>query len=144
MTAFSSTPQHKAIRRRLVQAGDITDAVAIATATLGTWRQVAERLAPIIGAGGVDVLFRRSLHLTSLTFAWLQVTAEEPDGAVLLASLEACLAGAETEASSEAAQALLGTFYELLASMLGESLTERLLDPVWTPESPGDAQESTR
>ena len=51
-------------------AGEAPDASAIAEATLNTWRQVAARLAPVIGARGVDALFSRSLHVTSQDLPW--------------------------------------------------------------------------
>ena len=117
-----------AIRATLTQrAGGDPDASAIAEATLNTWHQVAARLAPVIGARGVDVLFSRSLHLTSSAFPWLAITGDHGDSAALLASLKARLAGRETDAATEASHALLVTFTELLATLIGESLTERLL-----------------
>jgi hypothetical protein len=57
--------------------------------------------------------------------------------------LRAALAG---QASAEAAAlnaALLGTFYDLLSSLIGATLTERLLDPVWaSPFTDAPAQDS--
>ena len=38
---------------------------------------------------------------------------------------------------------LLQTFYELLASLVGPSLTGRLLDAVWTPPSSAPAQDTS-
>ena len=138
---------HEAIRRTLAQgAGEAPDASAIAEATLNTWQQVADRLAPVIGARGVDALFSRSLHVTSKTFPWLAMAGNDGnDGnsAALLASLKARLAGQETAAAAEASHALLVNFTELLATLIGESLTDRLLAPVWMPPLPAAEQETT-
>jgi hypothetical protein len=41
-----------------------------------------------------------------------------------------------------AGTALLVTFTELLVSLIGESLSERLLAPVWAPQLLASAQES--
>jgi hypothetical protein len=45
----------------------------------------------------------------------------------------ACLAAQGGAAAATAVQELLFTFTELLARLVGESLTERLLATVWSP-----------
>jgi len=141
---------HEAIRRTLAQgAGEAPDASAIAEATLNTWHQVATQLAPVVGVHGVDAIFSRSLHVTSKDFPWLAMAGNDGndgnDGnsAALLASLKARLAGQETAAAAEASHALLVNFTELLATLIGESLTDRLLAPVWMPPLPAAEQEIT-
>jgi hypothetical protein len=124
------------------RAGDAPDASAIAEATINTWRQVASQILPVIGAGGVDVLFNRSLHLTCTAFPWLTILGDHRDSAVLLASLKERLAGREPDAAAEASYTLLVTFVEQLMSMIGESLTERLLSTVWEPPLPPSEQEN--
>jgi hypothetical protein len=133
----------EAIRRTLAQgAGEAPDASAIAEATLNTWRQVTDRLAPVIGARGVDALFSRSLHVTSKTFPWLAMAENNGNSAALLTSLKVRLAGQETAAAAEASVALLVNFTELLATLIGASLTERLLASVWLPPSPESERET--
>jgi hypothetical protein len=126
--------RREAIRRTLAHlAGEAPDASAVARATLHTWHRLATRLAPVIGVRGVEILFSRSLHLTATLFPWLARVEEEEEGRMVLpASLKACLAGQETDAAAEASDTLLVTFTEQLTSLIGESLTERLLEPVWT------------
>jgi hypothetical protein len=132
----------EAIRRTLaLRAGDAPDASAVAEAALGTWRIVAIRLAPVIGKQGVDVLFNRSLQLTSATFPWLSIARDHEDNAAVLATLKARFAGSEKDAAAEASYTLLVTFTELLTTLIGESLTERLLGPVWAPPSSAPEQE---
>lgn len=143
MATTSDDLHHEAIRRTLARsAGDSPDASAIAEATLNTWRQVADRLAPVIGARGVDALFSRSLHVTSKTFPWLAMSGNDGSSAALLTSLKLRLASQETAAAAEASDALLVNFTELLATLIGASLTERLLAPVWLPPPPESEQES--
>lgn len=133
----------EAIRRTLTQrAGVAPDASKVAKATISTWLQVAARILPVIGAGGCDVLFNRSLHLTCISFPWLTIVGDHRDNVALLANLKARLAGRETDAAIEASYTLLVTFVELLITMIGESLTESLLGPVWLPPSPGAEQEN--
>jgi len=143
MATTSDDLRREAIRGTLARsAGDSPDASAIAEATLNTWRQVTDRLAPVIGARGVDALFSRSLHVTSKTFPWLAMAGNDGSSATLLASLKLRLAGQETAAAAQASYSLLVNFTELLATLIGASLTERLLAPVWRPPSPESEQES--
>ena len=140
---MDSDLRREAIRATLAhRAGDSPDASAVAEATIGTWHQVSARLAPVIGARGVDVLFRRALHLTSTAFPWLATAGEHGDGAGSIANFRARLETRETAAAAEASHALLVTFTELLATLIGSSLTERLLGSIWTPPPPASEQET--
>lgn len=131
----------EAIRTTLAQrAGDLSDAGAIAKATSDTWTQMAAQLEPVIGTNGVEALFKRSLHLTSATFPWLA----SPDGernASLTARVAIRLDGCEADTAAQASHSLLVTFTELLGTLIGLSLTQRLLAPVWRPPSPESARQ---
>ncbi len=111
--------------------GPTGHAQAVADATVETFREVAARLSPVVGDRGVDVLLRRALHLTSTAFPWLDLAQEEGDGAAPLTALHAHLATRDARSAADAGQALLVTFTELLATLIGTPLTRRLLAPVW-------------
>jgi hypothetical protein len=135
--------RREAIRRTLAhRAGAAPDARAVAAAITDTWSRVAALLTPMIGARGVDAIFRRSLYLTSKTFPWLAVGEEHGDDAALLANLTARLAGRDPDGAAEAGCTLLLNFLELLTTLIGESLTERLVSPVWASPSPASEQEN--
>lgn len=135
--------RREAIRTMLVQrAGSASDTNAIAEATVDIWHQMVTRLAPVIGARGVDVIFSRALHQTSTAFPWLAIAEDHADITARLASLRAHFAGQETATATQGSSALLWTFTELLATLIGESLTERLLEPVWIPSSPASEQDT--
>jgi hypothetical protein len=132
-----------AIRRTLLhRVGEAGDAGAVAANTFATWQQVASQLVPVIGARGVDALFSRSLHLTSKAFPCLAMAANDGNSASLLGSLKMRLADLETTTATEASHALLVTFIESLETLIGESLTQRLLGPVWAPPPEVSAEES--
>jgi len=103
----------------------------IAAATAISWRLVTEQLSPVIGTRGFDVLFNRALHQTSAAFPWLVGALDQEGVADPMQSLLPCLGGQPTEVATEASCALLVRFAELLATLIGESLTIRLLAPVW-------------
>jgi len=131
------------IRMTLTQrAGALPDANATAEATASTWRMMATQLSPVIGTRGLDVLFNRALHQTSAVFPWLAVAVDRGGSASPLPSLMVCLTGQQTAVATEAGYTLLLTFTELLATLIGESLTTRLLAPVWAPPSLSTGQES--
>jgi hypothetical protein len=125
-----------------LQAGDAPDASAVAEATTNAWRQVTVLLTPVIGARGVDVIFRRSLYLTSKSFPWLAFGEEHGGSAVLLVNLKARMSNRDAEIAIEASCALVATFIELLTTLIGESLTERLVRPVWAFPSPPSEPET--
>lgn len=134
--------QQEAIRRTLAYyAGDIADASAIAEATLSIWHQVSARLLPVIGARGVDVLLNRSLYLTGTVSPLLAKSVDQGDRVTVLANIKTRLAASQTNTAAEASYTLFTTFSELLISMIGESLTERLLDPVWSSPLPATEKE---
>jgi hypothetical protein len=134
---------HDAIRRTLAYlAGDSPDASAIAEATEGTWQRVASRLSPVIGTRGVDALFNRARHVTSKTFPWLATTGNDGGCAEQMANLKAHLAGREPNVAAEASYVLLVTFTVLLATLIGEPLTERLLESIWIISSQKSEHES--
>ena len=137
--------RREAIRRTLAHyAGDAPDAKAVATVTLSIWTQVATRLAPVIGVRGVDVLFRRALHLTQNDFTWLAIAGgAEKEDADLLANIKERFEGCEPEVAIEASYTLLVTFTEQLTALIGDSLAGRLFDPVWVPSPPESKQESS-
>jgi hypothetical protein len=131
-----------AIRTGLAARVGLPNADATVEASAATWRLVAAQLAPVIGARGLEVLFGRALHLTSATFPWLTVGGERGGSASPLPSLAECLARQDPASAAEASYTLLLTFTELLTTLIGESLTTRLLAPVWARPSLSSAQES--
>jgi hypothetical protein len=135
----------EAIRTTLGQrAGRLPNADATAEATAAAWRLMATQLAPVIGARGLDALFSRALHQTSVEFPWLAVAVDRGGSASPLPSLMVCLTGQLAANAAEASYMLLLTFTELLATLIGDSLTTRLLAPVWAPPSFFSGQESAQ
>jgi hypothetical protein len=125
-------------------AGAVPDASVVAEATLSTWQEVTARLAPVIGARGVDVLLGRALHLTSSAFPWLAFVWDHGNRATRLALLKSRLAGRETAAAAAASHALFATFTELLTALIGASLTDSLLGPVSASPPPSTPPEQER
>ena len=137
----ATVPLRETIRKRLASdAGDVGDTLSIANSTLALWENVAQQLAPVIGHRGVDVLFSRALHLTSKGFPWL--ARPGPPGATPVETFKAHLQANEASVSSEAGCAVLVTVVDLLGTLIGAPLSERLLAQVWVP--PAEAGQERR
>jgi len=133
------TALHKAMAH---QAEGAMDAGAVANATIQTLRQLSVILTPVIGEVGVNVLFKRSLHLTRRTFPWLTIAEHQGDTGDFLANLRARLADRDTNEAAEASSALLVGFTELLATLIGDSLVETLLGPLSASLTPFSKQDT--
>jgi len=120
------------------------DATQIADAMVSTWLEIDAALRPVIGQGGVAALYKRSLYLTAPAHTWLASTHEGMHAPMDLAALKAALAQQSNANAAAGSRALLHTFNELLTSLVGPSLTERLLRSVWANSFSGPpAQDST-
>lgn len=133
----------KVIRRVLVPSADDVDGTSLAETSLRAWERVVGQLAPVIGPRGVDALFRRAIHMTKSRFPWLEVTWETKDGAFPAASFLACLSARDPAVAAEGSLELLIAFTELLGTLIGIALTERLLGPIWAIPASPDEKEHT-
>lgn len=88
-------------------------------------------LSPIIGQGGIAALYKRSLYLTSHTHPWMASAHGGVETAMNLAALKSVLVQQGSADAAAGGGALLQTFRELLVGLVGPSLTEQLLRPVW-------------
>jgi len=123
---------------RSIQA-DGADPRGIADAAVAVWTAIDGALSPVIGARGNAALYKRSLHLARAQHPWL---AAAYDGAVQpgdYSALRAALAQQAATDASQAQDALLRIFHDLLADLIGRSLTKRLLQAAWSPHSYGNA-----
>lgn len=137
--------RRQTIQRMLMQsAGVAAPPRAIADAVLGLWDQLASRLVPVIGARGVEALFDRALHLTGKTFPTFAACMAGGSVVRIVVSPESVIARialCDPAGAVEGGEELLVTFVDMLATLIGESLTERLLSTVWTCPPPNAESE---
>jgi hypothetical protein len=96
-----------------------------------SWSRIDAALKPIVGSRAVAMLLKRSLFLTGSAHPWLAEGANELPEVMDLDALRRLLAGRTSVDVAAAGGLLLKTFEALLASLVGSSLTERLLRSVW-------------
>jgi hypothetical protein len=95
-----------------------------------TWQDIETALTPIIGSKGVAALLKRSLHLASAAHPWLAVPGGSDSTTIDLATLKSVVAQQTGAQAALGSHHLLQTFCQLLGSLIGPSLTQRLLRPV--------------
>jgi len=104
--------------------GPNAGAVQIAEAMTVILQQIDAALAPVVGARGVAALYKRSVHVACSNLRWLYVAQDEP------AALVRVLAQRSDVEAEAGANVFLRAFDDLLTSLIGSSLTERLLRSV--------------
>lgn len=111
------------------------DSRQIAAAIRALWTDIETALQPIVGRRGVAALFMRTLHLAAARHPWLAPLKAGNDDAVDLGRLTAILAAQTPAQASEAGNALFRIFSELLVTLIGAPLSERLLLAAWSNSS---------
>lgn len=137
-------------RQQIVRNAVLQRPDAIVATSLYLWQRLSQELILIIGEGGFQSMYFRSLHLAAVRFPWLPLPPAGPlmrksaapvalsvpssagsaalsRFAVLVASLEA----QALEQAAEASIALLCTFIDILAMLIGEHLTTSILHAAW-------------
>jgi hypothetical protein len=94
---------------------------------LRPWRRIGGQLVTLIGESGFCALFGRALRTMAVRYEWLSVDPARKSIDGLLGALERDLAGVEPKEADIANEELLNTFTRQLSSLIGETLTARLL-----------------
>ncbi|CAI2798474.1 MULTISPECIES: hypothetical protein [Pseudomonas fluorescens group] len=113
--------------------GPTADIAGIAQAIMSILQDMDAALTPIIGQQGCVALLRRSLHLSASKHARLAGLHDRVQAAPDRAELKALLLEQSEADALFFGEELLTTFYALLTTLIGPSLTARLLRDVWAP-----------
>ena len=104
---------------------------AIVDVSILLWEKLARELVSIIGDGGFQSLYKRSVHLNIPTFPWMSSCYSSIPNGSGFDELKKCLAAQDLKIAGEASTALLITFIDVLALLIGELLTSSILDLAW-------------
>jgi len=113
------------------QAGPEADAAAVAAAARRAYDDLVRVLAPLIGQVGIDALGARAVHLAQREYPWLAKTRDPEQAESSLTDVSTSLEQQDPALAAEAAAAVLATFTGLLATLIGEPLTARLMHQAW-------------
>jgi hypothetical protein len=121
------------------------EADRIAETALARWRDIAAALTPIIGQRGMAALYKRSLYLMRSAYPWLDAVHSSALAPADFGALRKALSQQPAAEAAAASGALLQTFHGLLTTLIGPSLTERLLRSARdNPTSAAAAQDTDR
>lgn len=91
-----------------------------------SWRHLADQLGPLIGDNGFCALFGRALRLVGPEYKWLTSAPPCKTRDAQINALDDMLASVAPDLAKAAHAALLQTFTDLLASLIGHALARRL------------------
>lgn len=118
--------RHQLINSLMAQKAD-----KVVENAINLWDQLAVQLIVIVGDGGFDALYLRSVLLTQATFPWLAADSPMPQTDHRFTALKLNLEEQKPDQASEANCLLLITFTDILASLIGEELTSSILRSAW-------------
>ena len=98
------------------------------------WEDLAVQVISIVGEGGFDSLFSRSIFFTKRTFPWLDPDLHLPVSQNGFAKLKKCLEGQDRVLASTANSQLLVRFIGVVSSIVGDQLTMNILRLSWGNE----------
>lgn len=127
---ISDLPRHQIIKSLMVPHTE-----KVVDAAINLWEQMATQIISIIGEGGFNSLYARSVFLTQSTFPWLAASSLSPQTDHQFADLKMSLEGQTAAQASEANSLLLITFTGILASLIGEQLTISILRSAWSNDA---------
>ncbi|MEO8671980.1 MAG: hypothetical protein ABI411_11745 [Tahibacter sp.] len=119
------------------RAGPGGDSIGVAESVVAIFRQIDVALAPVIGQRGVAALYKRSLHLAGVTHRQLTIQQDGAPVELALHTLHAALLQRSRADAIAFGVDLIVSFQQLLTTLVGGSLTERLLRSVWTHSPSG-------
>jgi hypothetical protein len=106
------------------------DADQVAEAIVVLWREIDLALHPVIGRRGVAAMFSRCLNLNAAAYPWLSSAHQGALEAVDPSALKAVLAQRPPAQALAGGTAVLQSFRDLLVSLVGAPLADRLVRPV--------------
>ena len=140
-------PDFAAARLRLIEAvlspAASGDSCAAGGATKAALASFSTALSTLIGRRGVRSLYDRSLHLVSGRYPWLEPSADVPTDE-LFADVQRRLSDRSAEEAVAAGTALLIEYTSLLAALIGEALTQRLMRNAWDYHARNDSSSENR
>ena len=133
---------HALLRHQIIESLTAPHPENAADNAIGLWEQMASQIISIVGEGGFNSLYARSVYLAQASFPWL--TAPTPQTAQRFAELKASLEAQTPAQASAANRLLLITFTDILASLIGDPLTTRILRSAWGNDASGRADMELR
>lgn len=118
--------RHDIVDKAVMQRPD-----ALVDVTILLWERLAFELISIIGEEGFQSLYSRSGHLIIVAYPWLLLDYDSHSFVSRFAGLQMSLESRDFTEVGEASKALLITFVDILAMLIGDLLTTSILRSAW-------------
>lgn len=119
------------LRHQLIEGLMAPHAENVADAAIDLWEQMATQIISIVGEDGFNSLYARSVFLAQPKFPWLAAISLSPQTDQQFAELKKHLKEQTPSQARAANSLLLLTFTGILAALIGEPLTTRILHSAW-------------
>jgi hypothetical protein len=119
------------LRHQLIEGLMAPHTENVADAAIDLWVQMATQIVSIVGEDGFNSLYARSVYLAQPTFPWLAAHTLSPQADQRFAELKMHFEAQTPSQAREANSLLLLTFTGILAALIGEPLTTRILCSAW-------------
>jgi hypothetical protein len=129
----SDLPRHLLIKSLMAKQTE-----KVADAAIILWEQLAIQVVSIVGEDGFNALYVRSIFLSRSTFPGLPAIPLPPQKGHRFAELKISFEGQSPVQVREANSLLLITLTDILASLIGEQLINRILRLAWGAEIPNE------
>lgn len=104
---------------------------------LSIWEPLTTQVISLVGETGFNSLYVRSIYLTQKNCPWCAFSSKLPQASELLIELKMNFERLSSAQYNEANSLLLITFTDILASLIGEQLTLRILHSAWSKQISG-------
>lgn len=128
------------LRHQVTDRLSAPDNEIVAEGALRAWEQMAKQIIPLVGEDGFYSLYARSVYLLQSEFPWLGASLITKKVGSQFAELKKALARHAPEQARKANEMLLHTLTSILASLIGDELTLRILDSAWGSNLPNSRQ----
>lgn len=128
--ANSSLLRHQIINSLTTQAPE-----NVADAAINVWKLMATQIISLVGESGFDSLYARSVFLTQSTYPWLAADLPLSASYQRFTLLKSSLEQQPPTLANTANHLLLITFTDILATLIGEQLTTRILRSAWSDDA---------
>lgn len=124
-------PRRELIARLMARDPDNTADVAV-----DLWERMSLQIVSIVGEQGFNSLYRRSVFLAQPTYPWLAASPPPQQRGQYFAELRKGLEGQTPSHARDANSLLLLTFTGILAALIGDPLTTRMVRSAWGDDAP--------
>lgn len=116
-------------RRQLIDSLIAMDSDNVVQDIVIVWEKITQQIIAIVGEGGFNALFARSLFITQQSFPWLGAVLDGE--AERWETLKSCWEAQSPQQAINANAQLLIAFTNTLATLIGEELTANILHLAW-------------